>query len=54
MKVLDPSGETLELMTINMGPSHPATHGTLRAFMALDGENIKGLCLRDGLPAPWL
>ncbi|MNK23066.1 NADH-quinone oxidoreductase subunit 4 [compost metagenome] len=30
-----------ELMFLNFGPSHPATHGTLRALMALDGETIK-------------
>lgn len=29
-----------ELMFLNIGPSHPATHGTLRAFVALDGETI--------------
>ncbi len=40
MKVQAPDGQELELMTVNMGPSHPATHGTLRIFTALDGENI--------------
>ncbi|MBA3685730.1 MAG: NADH-quinone oxidoreductase subunit D [Planctomycetes bacterium] len=40
MKVLTPKGEQLELLTVNMGPSHPATHGTLRVFCALDGETI--------------
>lgn len=29
-----------ELMFINLGPSHPAAHGTLRTFCALDGETI--------------
>ena len=29
-----------ELMFLNIGPSHPATHGTLRALVALDGETI--------------
>ncbi len=29
-----------EKMTINMGPSHPATHGVLRIVMDLDGEVI--------------
>jgi NADH dehydrogenase I D subunit len=42
VKVLAPDGEKLELMTVNMGPSHPATHGTLRIFCALDGENVVG------------
>lgn len=40
MKVLTAEGEQLELMTVNLGPSHPATHGTLRAFAALDGETV--------------
>ena len=40
MKVLAPDGEQLELLTVNLGPSHPATHGTLRILMGLDGENI--------------
>ena len=29
-----------ELMTINMGPSHPSTHGVLRLLLELDGETI--------------
>lgn len=29
-----------ERMTINMGPSHPATHGVLRLVLELDGEII--------------
>lgn len=28
-------------MILNIGPSHPATHGALRLFVELDGENIK-------------
>ena len=27
-------------MIINLGPSHPATHGTLRIVLALEGENV--------------
>ena len=27
-------------MFLNIGPSHPMTHGTLRIFAALDGESI--------------
>src|SRR5260370_31349749 len=29
-----------EKLTINMGPSHPATHGVLRIVLQLDGEII--------------
>lgn len=29
-----------ELMEVNMGPHHPATHGVLRLKLKLDGENI--------------
>jgi len=29
-----------EIMTINMGPQHPSTHGVLRLVIELDGENI--------------
>lgn len=29
------------LMILNLGPSHPASHGTLRTMVALDGERIK-------------
>jgi len=35
---LQPSG--LELMTINMGPQHPATHGVLRLELLIDGEVV--------------
>lgn len=28
------------LMLLNLGPSHPASHGTIRTFVALDGEKI--------------
>lgn len=40
MKVHTPRGEKVDLLTVNIGPSHPATHGALRAFVALDGEII--------------
>jgi NADH-quinone oxidoreductase subunit C/D len=31
-----------ERVTLNLGPSHPATHGTLRIVVTLDGEKIIG------------
>ena len=40
MIVLDPNGEKLNLMPLNVGPSHPATHGCLRFLAAMDGETI--------------
>ena len=27
-------------MTLNIGPQHPATHGTLRIIVRLDGEQV--------------
>lgn len=33
--------ETVERMTVNLGPSHPATHGTLRIILDLEGETIQ-------------
>ena len=32
-----------ERVTLNLGPSHPATHGTLRIVVTLDGERIIGV-----------
>ncbi len=40
----DPSYDTHEpdkdLVPLNIGPSHPATHGTLRVMVQLDGEKV--------------
>ncbi|MFL5851833.1 MAG: NADH dehydrogenase (quinone) subunit D [Solirubrobacteraceae bacterium] len=36
-------GETEELLTLNMGPHHPATHGVLRLLVTLDGEVVKSV-----------
>ena len=33
-----PTGE--DLMVLNMGPSHPAMHGTVRMVVTLDGETV--------------
>jgi NADH:ubiquinone oxidoreductase subunit D len=32
-----------ELMTINLGPHHPATHGVLRLIVQLEGEVVRDL-----------
>lgn len=37
-----------EPMVINMGPSHPATHGTVRFFLTLDGEIIEQIEVEIG------
>jgi NADH-quinone oxidoreductase subunit D len=37
---LDPDAE---VMTINLGPHHPATHGVLRLIVQLEGELVKDL-----------
>lgn len=40
MIVLDPNGEKMSLMALNVGPTHPATHHCVRLLAALDGETI--------------
>lgn len=37
-----------ELMYLNIGPSHPASHGTIRNFLALEGETIKACVTEIG------
>ncbi len=37
-----------ELMTINMGPSHPAMHGTVRMVLTVDGERIVSTDVQPG------
>lgn len=39
---------TEKYMRLNLGPSHPATHGTLRIFVDLEGEIIKDMKLEIG------
>jgi NADH-quinone oxidoreductase subunit D len=38
---LDSDGLPTEPMKINMGPSHPAMHGTVRMVITVDGERIQ-------------
>ena len=35
--------ESDELLTINFGPHHPATHGVLRLLATLEGEFVRDL-----------
>ena len=36
-------GTEQELLTLNMGPHHPATHGVLRLLVTLEGEVVRDL-----------
>jgi NADH-quinone oxidoreductase subunit D len=36
-------GSEQELLTLNMGPHHPATHGVLRLLVTLEGEVVRDL-----------
>ena len=38
---LERSPDNPDIVTINMGPSHPATHGVLRLVLKLDGEIVE-------------
>ena len=33
--------ESEDAVVVNIGPSHPATHGTLQVIAALDGEKVQ-------------
>src|ERR1700730_12888748 len=46
-----------EVMTVNMGPQHPSTHGVLRLVLELDGETVLSAAptigyLHTGLEVP--
>jgi NADH-quinone oxidoreductase subunit D len=36
-------GATQELLTLNFGPHHPATHGVLRLLVTLQGEVVRDI-----------
>lgn len=36
-------GTTSELLTLNIGPHHPATHGVLRLIVTLEGEIVRDI-----------
>jgi NADH-quinone oxidoreductase subunit D len=37
-----------EAMKVNMGPSHPATHGTVRIVLTVEGEEVKDMDVQVG------
>ncbi len=37
-----------DLMELNMGPAHPATHGTVRLKLKLDGERVAAIDIQPG------
>ena len=37
---IERSEENPDIITVNMGPSHPATHGVLRIVLQLNGEEV--------------
>ena len=38
--VLDQEGRSVEELVVNVGPSHPSTHGVCRVIVHLDGEIV--------------
>ena len=44
----EPEGAPTQYSTINMGPSHPAMHGTVRIRLTLDGEVVKDADIEIG------
>jgi len=40
---IEDDGTEQELLTLNMGPHHPATHGVLRLLVTLEGEVVRDL-----------
>lgn len=55
LPALNPDGDSdddaalpTEPMTINMGPSHPAVHGTVRIILTVDGETVKDADIQVG------
>lgn len=40
MHKIERASDNPDIVTVNMGPSHPATHGVLRLVLQLDGETV--------------
>ncbi|MBX3248811.1 MAG: NADH-quinone oxidoreductase subunit D [Myxococcales bacterium] len=51
-EILEEEDEALEIpadpMRLNMGPSHPAMHGTIRMVLDLDGETVMNVDVQPG------
>lgn len=51
-EILEDEDEALEIpadpMRLNMGPSHPAMHGTIRMVLDLDGETVMNVDVQPG------
>ena len=45
---ITPEPGSRDLLFVNLGPSHPATHGALRVLCALDGETIRAAVVEQG------
>ena len=49
---VEPTEDSLDLpfepMELKMGPSHPATHGTIRMILKLDGETVQDVDIQPG------
>jgi NADH-quinone oxidoreductase subunit D len=46
--MLERSADHPDIVTVNMGPSHPATHGVLRLVLQLDGEYVQNCVVHLG------
>ena len=41
-------GESEDDVVVNIGPSHPATHGTIQVIAALNGEKVRRVDVHCG------
>ena len=42
------AGDEKDSVVVSIGPSHPATHGTIQIIAALDGERVKRVDVHCG------
>ena len=43
LRTVEQDWPSAEMMTLNMGPQHPSTHGVLRIVLDLEGETVRGV-----------